>query len=77
MLGLQSGTTLAPFWLNFFENGAMIQFIHRWAAIAVALYAVAMLVMAIKSRAERRWRRALGWAVALIATRLSWGSPPC
>ena len=26
----------------------MIQFIHRWAAIAVALYAVAMLAMAIK-----------------------------
>ena len=25
----EAATTLAPFWLNFFENGAMIQFIHR------------------------------------------------
>jgi cytochrome c oxidase assembly protein subunit 15 len=69
----EAATTLAPFWLNFFENGAMIQFIHRWAAIAVALYAVAMLVMAIKSRAERRWRRALGWVVALIAIQVVLG----
>ena len=69
----EAATTLAPFWLNFFENGAMIQFIHRWAAIAVALYAVAMLVTAIKSRAERRWRRALGWVVALIAIQVVLG----
>jgi cytochrome c oxidase assembly protein subunit 15 len=62
----EAATTLLPFWHNLIENGAMIQFIHRWLAIAVVLYAVAMLVAAIRSRAERRWRRALGWVVILI-----------
>jgi cytochrome c oxidase assembly protein subunit 15 len=49
------------------------QFIHRWLAIAVVLYAVAMLVSAIRSRAERRWRRALGWVVILIFIQVGLG----
>lgn len=29
-------STLRPLWLNFFENTALVQFIHRWLAIVVA-----------------------------------------
>lgn len=28
-------TTIQPVWLNFFENTALVQFIHRWLAIVV------------------------------------------
>ena len=69
----EAATTLFPFWHNLIENGAMIQFVHRWVAMAVVLYAVAMLVSAIKTRAERRWRRALGWVVVLIAIQVLLG----
>jgi len=29
-----AGFTIIPFWSNFFENTALVQFIHRWLAIA-------------------------------------------
>ena len=38
---------MSPFWLNFVENGVMIQFIHRWLG---ALLLLGILWFAFKSR---------------------------
>lgn len=42
-----------PWWSNFPDNTAMVQFIHRWLAIG---FAVALVVLAIRRR--RAWRQA-------------------
>ena len=39
-----AATMIKPFWHNFFENGAMIQFVHRWVG---ALLLAGVIVLAI------------------------------
>src|SRR5205085_4319514 len=51
---------LAPWWINLFENGTTVQFIHRWLA---ALLVLGVLVMAWRTR--RRETLAAG-AMALV-----------
>lgn len=45
-------TTIQPVWLNFFENTALVQFIHRWLAVLTAL---AVLAYAWRTRALMRF----------------------
>jgi cytochrome c oxidase assembly protein subunit 15 len=35
------GAALSPFWLNFFENHATVQFTHRWLAMTTAVMIIA------------------------------------
>ena len=43
-----AAVTITPFWLNFFENGAMIQFIHRWVGALLLIGVFVNLVFAFK-----------------------------
>ena len=40
---------LSPMWLNFFENDATIQFVHRWLAIIALLKVMALGLASIKN----------------------------
>ena len=43
---------LQPWWINPFENGTTVQFIHRWIAFLLAL---GVLAMAIRTRKPETW----------------------
>ncbi|HQZ33063.1 MAG TPA: COX15/CtaA family protein [Ilumatobacteraceae bacterium] len=54
-------TYLRRFWTNAIDNPATVQFIHRWLAMVLAVYAVVVAV--------RLYRSGAGWrAIALAAT---------
>ncbi len=40
---------LSPWWINFFENGTTIQFVHRWLAKLLVLGVLALLIRARRS----------------------------
>lgn len=40
---------MSPFWLNFFENGVMIQFVHRWVGALFLAGVILNLVLAIRA----------------------------
>ena len=62
----EAALTLTPFWLNWFENGAMIQFIHRWLGLAVLVAAAVTLGAVLSQATSARLRRAAAWCVALV-----------
>ena len=49
---------LAPWWINFFENGTTIQFVHRWLAklLVLGVLALALRARRPETRRPRRWR---------------------
>jgi len=49
---------LTPWWINIFENGTTIQFIHRWLAKLLVLGVLALLIRA---------RRPEVWLAAAVA----------
>jgi cytochrome c oxidase assembly protein subunit 15 len=49
-----------PWWINFFENGTMVQFVHRWLA---KLLVLAVLVLAWRAGRRDAW---LAAAMALV-----------
>ncbi len=49
-----AATMMAPFWHNFIENGAMVQFIHRWIGTFLLLLVSLLLVYAIATRLPRK-----------------------
>jgi cytochrome c oxidase assembly protein subunit 15 len=51
---------LKPWWINFFENGTTIQFVHRWLAKLLVLGVLALLIRA------RRAETYLAAAMALV-----------
>jgi len=38
-----------PFWINFFENGKTVQFIHRLSAYAIVILVLAQMIYAIRA----------------------------
>lgn len=56
---------MQPLWINFFESGATVQFIHRWLAVVVVAVAFAVWLMARRESTTIRWG-----AAALLATLL-------
>jgi len=50
----EAATTMSPFWLNFLENGVMIQFVHRWLGILLLLLVLLVFSMEIARGAPRR-----------------------
>ena len=62
----EAALTLTPFWLNWFENGAMIQFIHRWLGLAVLVAAAVTLGTALSQGTGHPVRRAAGLCVGLV-----------
>ena len=45
---------MTPFYVNFFENGAMVQFVHRWLGTGLVVFVIALMVMAVAIGVRRR-----------------------
>lgn len=46
----EAATMMSPFVLNFFENGAMIQFVHRWLGFLLLVLGAVLLGLALRQR---------------------------
>jgi cytochrome c oxidase assembly protein subunit 15 len=65
--------SIAPAWLNAFENTALVQFIHRWLAILAALAALALGLRALSAGADGP-ARPLAWALmAMVLVQVGLG----
>jgi len=62
----EAALTLAPFWQNFLENGAMIQFIHRWLGLLVLVVASAVLGIALSQDVSQTVKRAAVLCIGLL-----------
>jgi len=56
---------MQPWWINFFESGATIQFLHRWIAVAVVAAALVVWVTARREAGVVKWT-----AASLAAARI-------
>ncbi len=65
--------TLMPFWTNLIDNGAMIQFIHRWLGLAVVISALMVCIAALRWGASARLTRAACLCVGLVAVQFLLG----
>lgn len=61
-----AATTITPFWVNFFENGAMVQFIHRWLGFMVLLSISAVFFVALSQTRSHRVNQAVAWVLGLV-----------
>ncbi len=62
---------LSPWWINFFENGTTIQFVHRWLAKLAVLGVLALLIRARRPETHAAAAMALiqlGLGIATILT---------
>lgn len=62
----QAATLMTPFWINVFENGAMVQFIHRWLGALLILVLIVGLfkVLGSSRRLVAAW---IGLSICLFA----------
>lgn len=59
---------MSPWWVNLFENGAMIQFVHRWtAALLVLIGAVGCLLAWWEKRLQLAWSLVFGMLLLQFA----------
>jgi heme a synthase len=65
--------TLSPWYVNFFENVTTVQFDHRVAAYAVALFAIGYAVLLARKGADERAVGAAGLLVAVILAQAGLG----
>ncbi|MEE8370715.1 MAG: COX15/CtaA family protein [Sphingomonadales bacterium] len=64
---------LSPWWLNFFENIAAVQFDHRLAAYLLVGLSAYLLYVALKSKAPRDLRRGAGLLLGLLMAQMTLG----
>jgi len=64
---------LTPFWLNWFENIAAVQFNHRLFATMTLIWAILVTVWALKAPLLRQFRRTFLLLMALIVLQYSLG----
>ena len=57
----EAATMMTPGWLNLVENGAMVQFLHRWLGFLLLVIAMAGAVFAVKSQSAEQLK--IGWIV--------------
>ena len=57
----EAATMMTPGWLNLVENGAMVQFLHRWLGFLMLVIAMAGAVFAVKSQSAEQLK--IGWFV--------------
>jgi cytochrome c oxidase assembly protein subunit 15 len=60
----EAATMMSPMWLNFFENGAMIQFVHRWVGTLLLVVVAAVLGISI----QRKLPGPVVWTAAMLVT---------
>ncbi len=68
-----AATMMVPFWHNFIENGAMVQFIHRWTGTLLLALAVVLFVEAFRTSLPVKARRVCGWFLLLCLAQYSLG----
>lgn len=61
-----AATTIEPLWVNFFENGAMVQFIHRWLGFMVLVSITSIFIVALSKIRSKRVTQAAAWALGLV-----------
>lgn len=66
-------SSLTPWWLNPLENTAMVQFVHRWLAIATAAAVLALAVSVRRRRVAPRVRRTVDLAAAMVLVQVALG----
>ena len=49
-----AGVTIKPLWLNLFENGVMIQFVHRWMGALLVLGIIGFYLLALRQGVLRQ-----------------------
>ncbi len=57
---------MEPLWINLFESGATVQFIHRWLAVVVVLSSLYVWFLARSEGKQLRWGAAILVATLLI-----------
>ena len=62
----EAATMMSPYWLNLFENGAMIQFVHRWLGALLLVIVLVGLATAIRERVSRPI--VAGWSLVVVVT---------
>lgn len=67
---------ITPIWRNFFENPALVQFIHRMAGYLLVIYGVVVWLKGRKS-ANRVTAGAFTLMAALMFCNWCWGLSPC
>jgi cytochrome c oxidase assembly protein subunit 15 len=60
----EAATMMSPMWLNFLENGAMIQFVHRWVGTLLLVVVAAVLGISI----QRKLPGPVVWTAAVLVT---------
>jgi cytochrome c oxidase assembly protein subunit 15 len=50
----EAATTMTPMWLNFLQNGVMIQFVHRWLGILLLLLVLLVFGIEVSRGVSRR-----------------------
>ena len=50
----EAATMMTPLWLNFLENGAMVQFVHRWLGTLLLLLVIVLFGLAVLSNVPRQ-----------------------
>ena len=69
----EAALTLVPFWHNLVENGAMIQFIHRWLGLLVLVVASVTLGLALSQKVSQVVKRAVMLCVGLLLVQFALG----
>ncbi len=63
----------SPLWINFFENMAMVQFVHRWLGVVTGLV-IALLWWRGRNRPlARKTRMAIGLSAAVVIIQVALG----
>ena len=50
----EAATMMTPLWLNFLENGAMVQFVHRWLGTLLLLLVSVLFGLTVLGRMQHR-----------------------
>lgn len=56
----ETATTMSPLLVNFVENGAMVQFVHRWIAVALVGMSIVGLTLTSKGKGTTS-----GWVILI------------
>jgi cytochrome c oxidase assembly protein subunit 15 len=65
---------LAPLWLNFLDNGAMIHGLHRWLGLALALSAMTLTIAVCRTPITPRAHRLAGVLLLTVLGQLTLGA---